>query len=89
MHRLEYADLQPGIITALHRGIGIHHAGMNLKYRQVVEILFRKGFLRVVIATGTLALGINMPCKSACGLSTIITNTKKVKLLFSWAIQST
>lgn len=35
---------------------------MNRKYRQCVEMLFRKGFLRVVIATGTLSLGINMPC---------------------------
>ncbi|OAP63865.1 hypothetical protein AYL99_03092 [Fonsecaea erecta] len=52
------------LINGLRRGIGVHHAGMNRKYRQVCEILFRKGYLRVVIATGTLALGINMPCKT-------------------------
>ncbi|EXJ74403.1 uncharacterized protein A1O5_02699 [Cladophialophora psammophila CBS 110553] len=52
------------LIDALKRGVGVHHAGMNRKYRQVCEILFRKGYLRVVIATGTLALGINMPCKT-------------------------
>nr|KMM70159.1 DEAD/DEAH box helicase [Coccidioides posadasii RMSCC 3488] len=52
------------LIKALRRGIGVHHAGMNRKYRQVCEMLFRKGYLRVVIATGTLALGINMPCKT-------------------------
>jgi len=50
------------LIGLLRRGIGVHHAGMNRKYRQCVEMLFRKGFLRVVVATGTLSLGINMPC---------------------------
>jgi superfamily II RNA helicase len=53
-------DVPEWLISALKRGIAVHHAGLNRKYRQVCEILFRRGFLRVVIATGTLALGINM-----------------------------
>ncbi|PYI24449.1 DEAD/DEAH box helicase [Aspergillus violaceofuscus CBS 115571] len=61
---LKFFDVPQTFINALRRGIGVHHAGMNRKYRNVCEILFRKGFLRVVIATGTLALGINMPCKT-------------------------
>lgn len=63
IHReLSRRNLAPWLMESLTRGIGVHHAGMNRKYRQAVEMLFRKGFLRVVIATGTLALGINMPC---------------------------
>ncbi|KAF4957474.1 hypothetical protein FSARC_11310 [Fusarium sarcochroum] len=54
----------PWLIDALRRGLGVHHAGMNRRYRQIVEMLFRQGYLRLVVATGTLALGINMPCKT-------------------------
>lgn len=60
--QMKWRGLPSWLIDGLERGIGVHHAGMNRKYRQVVEMLFRKGYLRVVIATGTLALGINMPC---------------------------
>ena len=60
--QLKWRNLPTWLVDGLQRGIGVHHAGMNRKYRYIVEILFRKGYLRVVIATGTLALGINMPC---------------------------
>ncbi|XP_008065931.1 probable ATP-dependent RNA helicase DDX60-like [Carlito syrichta] len=46
------------------RGIGYHHNSMYFKEREFVEILFAKGLIRVVTATGTLALGVHMPCKS-------------------------
>ncbi|QGJ02308.1 hypothetical protein CEK26_003752 [Fusarium fujikuroi] len=62
--RLDTKKVQPWLIDALRRGLGVHHAGMNLQYRRIVEILFRKGYIRLVVATGTLALGINMPCKT-------------------------
>ncbi|KAF2223947.1 hypothetical protein BDZ85DRAFT_215565 [Elsinoe ampelina] len=62
--KLEWRHVAPWLIDGLKLGIGVHHAGMNRSYRQAVETLFRRGFLRVVIATGTLALGINMPCKT-------------------------
>ncbi|KAF4550357.1 DEAD/DEAH box helicase-like protein 4 [Elsinoe fawcettii] len=62
--KLEWRHVTPWLIDALKLGIGVHHAGMNRSYRQAVETLFRRGYLRVVIATGTLALGINMPCKT-------------------------
>ncbi|KAK3379012.1 hypothetical protein B0T24DRAFT_694358 [Lasiosphaeria ovina] len=61
---LEAIGQQPYLIESLRRGLGIHHAGMNRQYRQVVEMLFRKGYLTVVVATGTLAMGLNMPCKT-------------------------
>ena len=48
----------------LRRGVSYHHAGMPYKKRSVVEMLFRKKFVNVVFATGTLALGIHMPCKT-------------------------
>ena len=48
----------------LRRGVSYHHAGMSARQRSVVEMLFRKKFVRVVFATSTLALGIHMPCKT-------------------------
>src|SRR3954447_14338966 len=48
----------------LHRGVGVHHAGMLPKYRRVVEELFTRKLLAVVVCTETLAAGINLPARS-------------------------
>lgn len=57
-------DVPKDILDMAYRGIGIHHSAMNRKYRSAVEILFRKKHIRVLFATETLALGINMPCRT-------------------------
>eukprot|EP00873_Tetraselmis_striata_P012159 jgi/Tetstr1/432423/TSEL_000186.t1 len=54
------------LMRALELGIGVHHGGMGKRYRQAVEALFRHGKVRVCIATGTLAMGINMPARTVC-----------------------
>ena len=48
----------------LERGIAAHHAGMLPAFKQVVETLFQRGLVKVVFATETLSLGINMPARS-------------------------
>eukprot|EP00914_Ancora_sagittata_P034876 GHVO01070299.1.p1 GENE.GHVO01070299.1~~GHVO01070299.1.p1 ORF type:complete len:1600 (+),score=341.09 GHVO01070299.1:451-4800(+) len=62
LKRIKFCDKL--LIGGIHRGIGIHHSGMSRRYRAAVEQLARMGALRLVISTETLALGINIPCKS-------------------------
>jgi ATP-dependent RNA helicase HelY len=50
--------------ASLEAGIAPHHAGMVPAFRQAVEQCFSAGLLKVVFATETLALGINMPART-------------------------
>ena len=51
-------------VEALQRGIAAHHAGMLPAFKEAVEEAYVKGLVKVVFATETLALGINMPARS-------------------------
>ncbi len=51
-------------VDGLTRGYAAHHAGMLPTFREIVEELFTAGLVRVVFATETLALGINMPART-------------------------
>ncbi|MGA1609399.1 MAG: DEAD/DEAH box helicase [Candidatus Nanopelagicaceae bacterium] len=51
-------------LIGLERGVASHHAGMLPLFKEITEYLFQEGLLRVVFATETLALGINMPART-------------------------
>ncbi len=51
-------------LDALGRGVAAHHAGMLPVFKECVEELFARGLVKIVFATETLALGINMPARS-------------------------
>ena len=51
-------------LKILESGAGAHHAGLVPAFKETVEELFLEGLVRVVAATETLALGINMPART-------------------------
>jgi ATP-dependent RNA helicase HelY len=51
-------------LSGLERGVAAHHAGLLPAFKEVVEDLFQRKLLKVVFATETLALGINMPART-------------------------
>ena len=51
-------------LTAFQRGVAAHHAGLLPSLKEAVEVAFGEGLLKVVFATETLALGINMPART-------------------------
>ncbi|GGA56322.1 helicase [Pseudoclavibacter endophyticus] len=53
-----------GWVDALERGVASHHAGLLPAFKEVVEELFQRKLVKVVYATETLALGINMPART-------------------------
>jgi ATP-dependent RNA helicase HelY len=51
-------------LDGLEQGIAAHHAGMVPPFKEAVEACFAEGLVKVVFATETLALGINMPART-------------------------
>lgn len=60
------------ILPLLKRGIGIHHSGLLPLLKEVIEILFQEGLIKVLFATETFSMGLNMPAKTV-----VFTNVRK------------
>ena len=69
-HLLKYAILYDSseewikLLELVEKGIGIHHSGMIPILKEVVEILYSQGLIKVLLATETFAMGVNMPTKT-------------------------
>jgi superfamily II RNA helicase len=68
LHLPEYQNL----VQLLRKGVGIHHAGLMPVLREMVELLFTRGFIKILFCTETMSVGINLPVKT-----TIFTEVSK------------
>lgn len=59
-HMAQYQD----VYKQIQKGIAYHHSGMLPILKEIVEILFSRGLIKVLFATETFAIGVNMPTKT-------------------------
>ena len=57
----EYNDL----VSLLEKGIGIHHSGMIPVLREIVELLITKKYIKVLVATDSVGIGLNLPIRTS------------------------
>jgi ATP-dependent RNA helicase DOB1 len=60
------------LLPLLRRGIGVHHGGLLPILKETIEILFQEGLIKVLFATETFSIGLNMPAKTV-----VFTSVKK------------
>ena len=53
------------LVALLQKGIGIHHSKMMPVLREIVELLFAKGLIKMLFCTTSVAIGLNLPVKTS------------------------
>ena len=81
----EYLQLPEylNLIKLLRKGVGIHHAGMMPILREIVELLFARGFIKILFCTETMSVGINLPVKTTIFTDIVKYNGEVNRTLYS------
>lgn len=79
LHLPEYVNT----IKLLRKGIGIHHAGLMPILREMTEMLFARGFIKILFCTETMSVGINLPVKTTIFTDVNKFNGETIRMLYS------
>ena len=78
---IEKMEQYHSLVKLLEKGIAYHHSGLLPVLKEIIEILFDKGFIKVLFATETFAVGINMPTKTVVFTSFRKFDNEKMRML--------
>jgi superfamily II RNA helicase len=81
----EYLHLPEYINTVklLRKGVGMHHAGLMPILREMTELLFARGFIKILFCTETMSVGINLPVKTTIFTDVTKFNGEIMRTLYS------
>jgi superfamily II RNA helicase len=79
LHLPEYVNT----VKLLRKGVGIHHAGLMPILREMTELLFARGFIKILFCTETMSVGINLPVKTTIFTDVYKFNGEVNRMLYS------
>ena len=79
LHLPEYVNT----VKLLRKGVGMHHAGLMPILREMTELLFARGFIKILFCTETMSVGINLPVKTTIFTDVNKFNGEIVRTLYS------
>jgi helicase len=62
-YNVEHTSIDEKLMSCVMNGVAFHHAGLSSSQRKTVETEFKNGFIKCIVATPTLAAGVNIPAQ--------------------------